>query len=124
MLNILKLSNFFISKDYSIFQLFGLLSLAFQFEFPSLFGSLVGEILLLNIMLNFVNILNFSFFHLMFPCTCLLYTSDAADDTPCVDLGGRRIIKKKKLPNSKARVNPHATDPNRPTAMLHVRQQR
>ena len=27
--------------------------------------------------------------------TCLLYTSDAADDTPCVDLGGRRIIKKK-----------------------------
>eukprot|EP00831_Metopus_contortus_P069180 TRINITY_DN62079_c0_g1_i1.p2 TRINITY_DN62079_c0_g1~~TRINITY_DN62079_c0_g1_i1.p2 ORF type:complete len:111 (+),score=31.20 TRINITY_DN62079_c0_g1_i1:239-571(+) len=28
---------------------------------------------------------------------CLLYTSDAADDTPCVDLGGRRIIKKKKL---------------------------
>ena len=27
---------------------------------------------------------------------CLLYTSDAADDTPCVDLGGRRIIKKNK----------------------------
>ena len=25
---------------------------------------------------------------------CLLYTSDAADDLPCVDLGGRRIIKK------------------------------
>src|SRR5450756_3238382 len=29
-------------------------------------------------------------------CTCLLYTSDAADDLLCVDLGGRRIIKKKK----------------------------
>ena len=29
------------------------------------------------------------------PNSCLLYTSDAADDTPCVDLGGRRIIKKK-----------------------------
>src|SRR5450756_2727131 len=36
------------------------------------------------------------------PCTasivqhrlCLLYTSDAADDLLCVDLGGRRIIKK------------------------------
>eukprot|EP00657_Telonema_sp_P-1_P002796 TRINITY_DN16489_c0_g2_i1.p1 TRINITY_DN16489_c0_g2~~TRINITY_DN16489_c0_g2_i1.p1 ORF type:complete len:103 (-),score=21.40 TRINITY_DN16489_c0_g2_i1:9-317(-) len=29
-------------------------------------------------------------------CTrCLLYTSDAADDLLCVDLGGRRIIKKK-----------------------------
>ena len=29
--------------------------------------------------------------------TCLLYTSDAADDLLCVDLGGRRIIKKKNL---------------------------
>ena len=27
---------------------------------------------------------------------CLLYTSDAADDLLCVDLGGRRSIKKKK----------------------------
>src|SRR5450756_2036622 len=27
---------------------------------------------------------------------CLLYTSDAADDLLCVDLGGRRIIKTKK----------------------------
>ena len=26
---------------------------------------------------------------------CLLYTSDAADDPLCVDLGGRRITKKK-----------------------------
>ena len=26
---------------------------------------------------------------------CLLYTSDAADDLLCVDLGGRRIINKK-----------------------------
>ena len=30
-------------------------------------------------------------------CTCLLYTSDAADERSSVDLGGRRIIKKKKL---------------------------
>eukprot|EP00658_Telonema_sp_P-2_P029788 TRINITY_DN22601_c0_g1_i1.p1 TRINITY_DN22601_c0_g1~~TRINITY_DN22601_c0_g1_i1.p1 ORF type:complete len:100 (-),score=10.97 TRINITY_DN22601_c0_g1_i1:58-357(-) len=28
---------------------------------------------------------------------CLLYTSDAADEEDSVDLGGRRIIKKKKL---------------------------
>ena len=28
---------------------------------------------------------------------CLLYTSDAADDLLCVDLGGRRIIKKKTI---------------------------
>ena len=32
--------------------------------------------------------------------SCLLYTSDAADDLLCVDLGGRRIIKKKTI-NSK-----------------------
>ncbi len=29
------------------------------------------------------------------PVACLLYTSDAADDLIGVDLGGRRIIKKK-----------------------------
>ena len=34
--------------------------------------------------------------HLDRSWTCLLYTSDAADDLLCVDLGGRRIIKKKK----------------------------
>src|SRR5680860_509816 len=33
--------------------------------------------------------------------TCLLYTSDAADDLLCVDLGGRRIIKKKKKKTKK-----------------------
>ena len=27
---------------------------------------------------------------------CLLYTSDAADDLLCVDIGGRRILQKKK----------------------------
>ena len=30
------------------------------------------------------------------PGRCLLYTSDAADERSSVDLGGRRIIKKKK----------------------------
>ena len=30
---------------------------------------------------------------------CLLYTSDAADERSSVDLGGRRIIKKKKRNN-------------------------
>ena len=29
-------------------------------------------------------------------CGCLLYTSDAADERSSVDLGGRRIIQKKK----------------------------
>ena len=31
-----------------------------------------------------------------FATTCLLYTSDAADERSSVDLGGSRIIKKKK----------------------------
>ncbi len=34
------------------------------------------------------------------PVGCLLYTSDAADDLIGVDLGGRRIIKKKKNTDS------------------------
>ena len=39
---------------------------------------------------------------------CLLYTSDAADDMQCVDLGGRRIIKKRdrrygRVPTARAR---------------------
>ena len=36
----------------------------------------------------------FSFFMPPRSKICLLYTSDAADDMQCVDLGGRRIIKK------------------------------
>src|SRR5450756_2154249 len=38
---------------------------------------------------------------------CLLYTSDAADDLLCVDLGGRRILKKKK--NKQAPIHPSMT---------------
>ena len=38
--------------------------------------------------------LNYKYF--MLPGICLLYTSDAADDLLCVDLGSRRILKKKK----------------------------
>ena len=33
---------------------------------------------------------------------CLLYTSDAADERSSVDLGGRRIIKKKKNVQNRA----------------------
>ena len=33
--------------------------------------------------------------------SCLLYTSDAADERSSVDLGGRRIIKKKKIEKQK-----------------------
>mgnify|MGYP007068909974 CR=1 FL=1 len=41
------------------------------------------------------------------PRDCLLYTSDAADDLLCVDLGGRRIIKKKNI--KVTRPNNHLT---------------
>ena len=37
--------------------------------------------------------------------TCLLYTSDAADEEDSVDLGGRRIIKKKKKKKAKKKQN-------------------
>ena len=40
--------------------------------------------------------------------SCLLYTSDAADDLLCVDLGGRRIIKKKHN-TTKNKHNTHDT---------------
>ena len=36
--------------------------------------------------------------------TCLLYTSDAADERSSVDLGGRRIIKKKINSRDRQRV--------------------
>ena len=37
-------------------------------------------------------------------CTCLLYTSDAADDLHCVDFGGRRNIKKKTYTRKPRRI--------------------
>ena len=45
---------------------------------------------------------------------CLLYTSDAADDLLCVDLGGRRIIKKKKQTKKTEEKTKH-----RPTTHIH-----
>ena len=41
--------------------------------------------------------------------TCLLYTSDAADERSSVDLGGRRIIKKKKEETNTRVLNLHRT---------------
>ena len=37
-------------------------------------------------------------------CVCLLYTSDAADEEDSVDLGGRRIIKKKNTSRSSKKL--------------------
>ena len=39
--------------------------------------------------------------HLRQAISCLLYTSDAADERSSVDLGGRRIIKQKKKTRKK-----------------------
>ena len=44
------------------------------------------------------------------PYACLLYTSDAADDLLCVDLGGRRLIKKKNTSKS----HQHKQHPHQP----------
>src|SRR5665254_16470 len=42
--------------------------------------------------------------------SCLLYTSDAADDLTRVDLGGRRIIKKKKkIPTRDSMTGSHSS---------------
>ena len=48
---------------------------------------------------------------------CLLYTSDAADDLLCVDLGGRRIIKKKKYNKKQQRIPPHTARTESPTKL-------
>ena len=50
-----------------------------------IFSGIVGAIILTS-----------SATHFGMPISCLLYTSDAADERSSVDLGGRRIIQKKK----------------------------
>ena len=55
---------------------------AIQENTKGIFGELVGNPG--NELMNMPEVSNI----------CLLYTSDAADDMQCVDLGGRRIIKK------------------------------
>ena len=50
---------------------------------------------------------------------CLLYTSDAADERSSVDLGGRRIIKKKKRNDDRWR--PHHTLTTRTAIIFYDR---
>ena len=45
---------------------------------------------------------------LLYRATCLLYTSDAADERSSVDLGGRRIINKKTKEKKKKKKLPAA----------------
>ena len=44
------------------------------------------------------------------PCSCLLYTSDAADERSSVDIGGPRIIKKKTKDSIINILSTNATD--------------
>ena len=46
-------------------------------------------------------------------CGCLLYTSDAADERSSVDLGGRRIIKKKKQTSTGVSTHVNSTTEHR-----------
>ena len=50
---------------------------------------------------------------------CLLYTSDAADERSSVDLGGRRIIKKKITADYSRRLHTHIAHTFRPTHGPH-----
>ena len=53
--------------------------------------------------------------------SCLLYTSDAADDLLCVDLGGRRIIKKKNnATNTPANSTYSTITPEMPPTRRHT----
>ena len=48
---------------------------------------------------------------------CLLYTSDAADERSSVDLGGRRIIKKK---NRKMKTEDHRLQDNMTASIIKI----
>ena len=50
---------------------------------------------------------------------CLLYTSDAADDLLCVDLGGRRILKKKNKKKNTIPYQPNSSTSNHQTCSHH-----
>ena len=51
---------------------------------------------------------------------CLLYTSDAADERSSVDLGGRRIIKKKKIRYPIVTINRHSNLQMCYTSITHM----
>ena len=51
--------------------------------------------------------------------TCLLYTSDAADERSSVDLGGRRIIKKKNNKKKSRQPTYKKTKKKRKTRKTH-----
>ena len=71
----------------AMYEIMEVIVYAFNFDFSS-FAT--------NIMDVYADNRNMYFKAVVALYICLLYTSDAADDLLCVDLGGRAIIKKKK----------------------------
>src|SRR5664280_3909313 len=55
---------------------------------------------ILSLLIRHANVIAFTLTQAPQYYDCLLYTSDAADEEDSVDLGGRRIIKKKKKQKS------------------------
>ena len=53
---------------------------------------------------------------------CLLYTSDAADERSSVDLGGRRIIKKKNIKSSRVCSMMYQQKQNSKTSVYEIRE--
>ena len=80
----------------ALFALFGRRGQNFD---AALFGSILGvepaQVWAIGVLFAVLSALVFLYYRPLLFTTCLLYTSDAADDLLCVDLGGRRIIKKK-----------------------------
>ena len=66
-------------------------------QFCDLIAKACGAFAVLALLLSILVIVELVFERYFFQraITCLLYTSDAADEGLGVDLGGRRIIKKK-----------------------------
>ena len=56
--------------------------------------------------------------------TCLLYTSDAADERSSVDLGGRRIIKKKNKTHEVGQRLRHTHNPEQTSALAREQKQK
>eukprot|EP00831_Metopus_contortus_P077268 TRINITY_DN7207_c0_g1_i5.p1 TRINITY_DN7207_c0_g1~~TRINITY_DN7207_c0_g1_i5.p1 ORF type:complete len:184 (-),score=29.56 TRINITY_DN7207_c0_g1_i5:65-616(-) len=91
------------SLEYTERELLSLMKCLRKYNTSDLYKSILAETippLIFSRMqkIQFGKLQNFSdHFNMLFNniFCCLLYTSDAADDTPCVDLGGRRSIKKK-----------------------------
>src|SRR5659263_769736 len=68
--------------------------MAFQGMFAIITVALITGAVVERMKFSAILVFSIIWFTIVYCPICLLYTSDAADDLLCVDLGGRRIIKK------------------------------